>query len=109
MNFDQRKKRANFILEKYKNSVPIIVTASKKTKFSIKRNQFIVSKDSRFLDFYRMIVPYIDNLDPDQTFFMFVNGNYIPSYSMYISEIYDHYKNDDGFLYVTYIEENTFG
>ena len=26
-----------------------------------------------------------------------------------LSEIYDKHKNDDGFLYITYSSENTFG
>jgi GABA(A) receptor-associated protein len=48
-------------------------------------------------------------LDSKEAIFIFVgNGTLVPSnYS--INEVYDTYKNEDGFLYIIYTAENTFG
>ena len=40
--------------------------------------------------------------------YLFVNGN-LPTTSEQMNNIYDKYKSEDGFLYVTYSGENTFG
>jgi GABA(A) receptor-associated protein len=47
-------------------------------------------------------------LSPEKTIFLFVN-NTIPPTSAMMSQIYDQYKDEDGFLYVTYSGENFFG
>jgi GABA(A) receptor-associated protein len=43
-----------------------------------------------------------------EAIFIYVN-NKLPLTSSYISDIYDSNKDEDGFLYITYSTENTFG
>ena len=43
-----------------------------------------------------------------QTLFFTINGKMISS-SQLLLEIYDNEKDKDGFLYITYTSENTFG
>jgi GABA(A) receptor-associated protein len=40
--------------------------------------------------------------------FIFIGGN-IPASGTLMSEIFDKYADEDGFLYVIYSGENTFG
>ena len=47
-------------------------------------------------------------LNPDQAFYLFIN-NTIPVTSGLISIEYNDKKEKDGFLYVTYSGESTFG
>ena len=47
-------------------------------------------------------------LTPEKALFVFINNSLIPS-NLLIKEIYDKNKNEDGFLYVQYTGENTFG
>ena len=47
-------------------------------------------------------------LPPEMALFIFVN-NTIPSSSTLMSNLYSQYKDPDGFLYLTYSGENTFG
>ena len=47
-------------------------------------------------------------ISADQTIYLFVN-NTSPKTGALMSEIYDSYKSDDGFLYITYSAENTLG
>ena len=44
----------------------------------------------------------------EKALFMFVNNKMFPITSM-VGNIYDDNKDPDGFLYVTYCQENTFG
>ena len=47
-------------------------------------------------------------LPPEKAIFIFVNNRLPPTASL-MSEISQEEKNEDGFLYVTYSGENTFG
>jgi GABA(A) receptor-associated protein len=47
-------------------------------------------------------------LPPEKALFLFING-FIPSTSQHIGDIYSFHKDQDGFLYIIYSYENTFG
>ncbi|KAF5826073.1 autophagy protein Atg8 ubiquitin like-domain-containing protein [Dunaliella salina] len=47
-------------------------------------------------------------LNPSQAIYMFVR-NYLPKISMNMVEIYQENRDVDGFLYLSYSRENTFG
>lgn len=47
-------------------------------------------------------------LSPEKAIFVFVN-NVLPPTAALMSSIYDEHKDDDGFLYIAYSGENTFG
>ena len=48
------------------------------------------------------------SLPAEKALFLFING-IVPSSSSLLSTIYDQQKDEDGFLYVKYTFENTFG
>ena len=47
-------------------------------------------------------------LSPEKAIFIFVN-DVLPPTAMLMSQVYDEYKDEDGFLYISYSGENTFG
>ena len=47
-------------------------------------------------------------IDNAKALFVFINDR-IPPTSASLKEIYDEHKDEDGFLYMTYAGENTFG
>lgn len=47
-------------------------------------------------------------MPPEYGLFIFIN-NIIPSQHESVSTIYEQHKDVDGFLYITYSGENTFG
>lgn len=47
-------------------------------------------------------------LSPEKAIFIFV-GNVLPPTANMMSAVYDQHKDEDGFLYITYSGENTFG
>ena len=48
-------------------------------------------------------------LKPEESLFLFVNDNTLPPTAATIEQIYEEYKLNDGFLYMTFASENTFG
>lgn len=49
------------------------------------------------------------NLGPEQALFFFVNDKFLCRPNQAIGVVYDKYVSDDGFLYITFNTENTFG
>lgn len=110
MDLGARQRQSSQILQKYPGRFPIIVRpAPSATTLPISRNLFIVYGAQNFYGLIRHIRPYIDDLDDVQTLFFFINDAIIPSYHTHIDSIYERYKQPDGFLYITYIAENSFG
>lgn len=48
-------------------------------------------------------------LPQETALYLFINNRIQPSTTMMMSAVYDEYKDEDGFLYITYSGENTFG
>jgi GABA(A) receptor-associated protein len=96
------------IFEKYPDRIPIIVKKVDKSNVpNIDKTKYLVPKDLTMGQFLFVIRKRI-KLRQEQGLYIFVNGT-IPSTNEIVSNIYNKYKNNDGFLYVEYAGENTFG
>jgi GABA(A) receptor-associated protein len=110
-SFEERKKESERMLTKYNDRIPVIV--EKSNTFSnnlptIERNKYLVPKDLTVGQFLHVIRKGI-KLDSAQALFIFVNKNIVPPSTAFVSSVYDDYKCEDGFLYITYATENVFG
>jgi len=106
--FSERVGEFNKIKLKYPNAFPVIVEKNKKSDIqSIDKTKYIVQKDIQYCQFVNIIRRRL-NLKPQVAIFMTINGNLAPSNAT-ISKIYETYKRDDGFIYMEYSAENTFG
>ena len=107
---DDRKRMSNVILTSYPNSVPIIITRSNGHQElpDIDKIKFILTKDNSFSAVIQVVRKYVE-FNKNLAIFLFVAGQHIPSSTSTIAQIYEQYKNEDGFLYITYNGENTFG
>ena len=107
-SFDKRKLEANRIIEKFPDKIPVIVEQGKSDKLpKIDKSKFLVPQDITVGQFMTIIRKRID-LTESEAFFIFVKNEVLPSNSTTIATIYQSYKNDDGFLYMTYCGENVF-
>jgi GABA(A) receptor-associated protein len=73
----------------------------------IDKKKYLVPADLTVGQFMYVIRKRI-KLPPEQAIFLFVN-NVSPSNASLLSAVYDEFKDEDGFLYITYSGENTFG
>ena len=105
--FEERVKESKRIEKKYPTKVPIICENNGKTLPNIDRNKFLVPKDLTMAQFMYIIRKRI-NLDSDKSIFLLINNNLVPT-SQLISKVYEDHSDKDGFLYVFYDGESTFG
>lgn len=106
--FEARYNESTHIKSKYPNRIPIIVEQGEKSNIpDIDKHKFLVPGDMTVGQFIYIIRKRI-KLNPDQAIFIFVN-NVLPPTSHVISTLYQEHKNEDGFLYISYTGESTFG
>jgi len=81
--------------------------AEKSNIEDIDKRKYLVPADISVAQFMWIVRKRI-NLTPEKAIFLFVN-KIVPSSTATLGEIYSNHKDDDGFLYVAYSGENTFG
>ena len=85
----------------------IVEKAEKSDIPDLDKKKYLVPADLTVGQFVYVIRKRI-KLSPEKAIFVFVN-NVLPPTAALMSSIYDEHKDDDGFLYIAYSGENTFG
>ena len=107
--FQDRCEESYKVLNKYIDRIPIICEkSSTQTQLpDIDKHKYLVHKDLTLGQFMYVIRKRM-NLKSEEAIFLFVSNN-IPSSSSIVSDLYNRYKDPDGFLYMQYAKENVFG
>ena len=110
LTFEIRKAESTKILLKYPNRIPIILEKSKTSKDipDVDKKKYLVPRDLTMGQFQYVVRKRLKTLTAEKGLFFFV-GNSMPSTSQLLTQVYDVHKDEDGFLYVVYAGENTFG
>lgn len=105
----ERFKKSQLILEKYPDRVPLIIQPSKTDRdaYPIDKSKYITPRDLTLLQLQQIIRKRI-HFPAEKAMFIFINNKIYPITSV-IGPVYDTNKDTDGFLYVTYCQESTFG
>ena len=104
----KRVSESERIRTQHPDRIPVIVEPAEKCTLSIiDKNKYLVPKDISVGQFVYIIRKKI-NLSPEEGLFIFVN-NILPPTSTSLIDIYGEHRDVDGFLYITYAGENTFG
>lgn len=123
--FNVRKNECDRICQKYIDRIPVIVekqgldstsTSNESSNNVSKSNEvpaldkrkYLVPQSLTIGQFVYIIRKRID-LPPERAIFVFVNNGILPNTSSLMSQLYLEYKDADGFLYINYAGENTFG
>jgi len=109
-SFEDRFNETSTILERYPDRIPVICERAKNASKDcpdIDKHKYLVPNDLSIGQFVFVIRKRL-KITPEKALFLFINGM-IPSSSGLISNLYSCYKDKDGYLYVTYTFENTFG
>lgn len=111
-SFSQRQTESGRIRQKYPDRVPIICEKAKmcsdKAITNLDKRKYLVPKDLKLADFMYVIRKRM-KLSPEKSIFLFLGDNNLAPCSALLGVLYEEYKDDDGFLYITYNGESTFG
>ncbi|KAF2478631.1 peroxisomal membrane protein-domain-containing protein [Neohortaea acidophila] len=106
--FEKRKAEAERIRSKYSDRIPVICEKVEKSDIAtIDKKKYLVPADLTVGQFVYVIRKRI-KLSPEKAIFIFVD-EVLPPTAALMSSIYEEHKDEDGFLYITYSGENTFG
>lgn len=107
-SFGSRKAEADRIRQKYAGRIPVICEKAEKSDITtIDKRKYLVPNDLTVGQFVYVIRKRI-KLEAEKAIFIFVN-DVLPPTSALMGHIYEEHRDKDGFLYVTYSGENTFG
>ncbi len=98
------------VIAKYPDRIPVICERSNKATKDcpiIDKNKYLVPRDLTVGQFIFVIRNRL-KLPAEKAIFLFIGGM-IPSTSSFINNLYETHRDEDGFLYITYSFENTFG
>lgn len=106
--FEERLTESSRIKQKYPTRIPIICERFTKSSIqNIDKVKFLVPNELTIGQFIFVIRKRL-KVSPETAIYVIVDTIY-PSSSTSISTLYDMYKDEDGFLYLKYSGENTFG
>ncbi|KAF9425532.1 ubiquitin-like protein atg8 [Podila epigama] len=106
--FEKRKAEAERIRQKYPDRIPVICEKVEKSDIeTIDKKKYLVPADLTVGQFVYVIRKRI-KLPSEKAIFIFVN-EVLPPTAALMSSIYEEHQDPDGFLYITYSGENTFG
>jgi GABA(A) receptor-associated protein len=105
---EQRTNELQRIRKKYPDRVPVILQKAATSRLpEMAQFKFLVPDSISMVEFLVVMKKRI-KLEQQQALFLFIN-NTVPMMSCLVKELYEKHKDEDGFLYINYTEENTFG
>jgi GABA(A) receptor-associated protein len=105
---EKRSAEAKRIREKFPGRIPVIVERAAKSDCpEIDKSKFLVPSDLTVGQFVFVVRKRL-LLPPEKALFVFV-GSVLPPTGALLKEVYAQYADRDGFLYVHYSGESTFG
>ena len=109
IDFDARKKESTKIREKYPTKIPLIAEKGKNTDLKCAdKKKYLINEDMTLAQFMVVLRKRL-SLTHTDALFVYVGDNTLATASTPIVQLYEKHKDPDGFLYLTYCSENTFG
>ncbi|CCE81504.1 Piso0_002162 [Millerozyma farinosa CBS 7064] len=106
--FEKRKAESSRILQRFSDRLPVICERAENSDIQeIDKRKYLVPGDLSVGQFVYVIRKRI-KLPSEKAIFIFIN-DILPPTAALMSTIYEEHKDEDGFLYVLYSGENTFG
>ena len=104
-----RTKESEDIREKNPNSIPVICEKAPHSKIKeIEKTKFLIKKNFTLSQFISIIRKKL-NLNDTDALFLLVKGKYTLVENETFDQIYNKYKDEDGFLYIYYASEEVWG
>ena len=111
-NFETRLAESTRIRTKYPSRIPVVVQRAQCSASDIddlKKHKYLVPNTTTINQLLAIIRKRVPNLTADKSIFLFVNETTMPPTSASLLTIDEDHRDKDGFLYVYYAGESTFG
>ncbi|KVH94554.1 autophagy-related protein 8i-like [Cynara cardunculus var. scolymus] len=107
-SFEERCQESQDIVARYPDRLPVVVERYTKTDLpEMEKKKYLVPRDMSIGQFIHILSGRL-HLSPGKALFIFVD-NTLPQTSSLIESVYESFKDEDGFLYMCYSSEKTFG
>ena len=108
-NYEKRKNESSRMRVKYPERVPVIIEKAFNDTYldSLDKIKYLVPCDLTVGQLMYVVRRRL-KLEPEKALFFLVNET-MPAATALVSAIYKDQKDADGFLYITYSSESTFG
>nr|XP_005539719.2 microtubule-associated proteins 1A/1B light chain 3C [Macaca fascicularis] len=105
-----RQEEVAGIRAKFPNKIPVVVERYPRETFLplLDKTKFLVPQELTMTQFLSIIRSRMV-LRASEAFYLLVNNKSLVSTSVTMAEIYRDYKDEDGFVYMTYASQETFG
>lgn len=108
-SFEERKAETDQMKQKYPDRVFVYLEKQARSQLpSIDKHKFLVPKDLTIGQMMHVIRKRI-KLDSTQSIFLFTENNTLPMTTQTVGNLYNQNANKDGFMYLTYNAEETYG
>ncbi|OAY62577.1 Autophagy-related protein 8i [Ananas comosus] len=106
--FEERLQESKDILAKYPDRVPVVVERFSRTDLpEMEKRKFLVPRDMTVGQFIHILRSRL-HLPSGKALFIFIQDT-LPQTASIMDSMYQQYKDEDGFLYMCYSSEKTFG
>jgi hypothetical protein len=111
ISYIQRLKKSQHLLEKYNDRIPIIIEKNVKdnTLARLDTNKYLIHGDSNVISVLNLLREKLKLTENQSIYLTIYNTNVILNPSHTLNSVYNNHKHNDGFLYIEYYGENTFG
>ena len=107
--FSERQKECDKIRKQFPGKIPIICEKDPKSNIrDIDKTKYLVPDDLTVSNFSLMIRKRIE-IPQEAAFYLLANGKNSLTGDKLLSEVYEEHKDEDGFLYIAYASELTWG
>ncbi|XP_019163380.1 PREDICTED: autophagy-related protein 8i [Ipomoea nil] len=107
-SLEERLQESQDMIAKYPDRLPVVVERYSKTDLSeMEKKKYLVPRDMSIGQFIHILSGRL-HLAPGKALFVFVE-NTLPQTSAVMDSVYESFKDEDGFLYMCYSSEKTFG
>ncbi|KAK4800826.1 hypothetical protein SAY86_021313 [Trapa natans] len=107
-SFEKRVEESKSIIGKYPDRVPVIIERYSRTDLpEMEKKKFLVPREMSVGQFIHLLSSRL-HIPPGKALFVFVK-NTLPPTASRMDTIYQSFKEEDGFLYMCYSSEKTFG